>query len=258
MSHTARKFSSTGFYHVVTKGDGDQIIFEDDCDKWRYIELFANAMAEHNINVHAYVLMDNHTHALLEDPSLSRDPLSAAMKQLNESYAGYFSKKTGRIGHVFQGRFWSEPIEQDAHYLCAARYIHANPEVAGMCSAGEYGWSSMGAYLGKEEQVKLTHTDLLLDMVGGREGFARFSANGATWATPFPGSLMSVHLDLTSLRKVAANLLGSDDLARLKEMSMDERLLRIATLAEHGFRAGQICAISGLGRTTVDRLFQRL
>jgi REP element-mobilizing transposase RayT len=257
MPHMKRKRSSTGFYHVVTKGDGNQIIFEDDRDKRRYLGLFADAMNDNGVNVHAYVLMDNHTHALLEDPSLTIDPLSAAMKQLNERYAGYFCTKTGRVGHVFQGRFWSEPVEKEAQLLQVMRYIHANPEVAGMCPAAEYPWSSMGAYLGKEEQVPLTHTDMLLDMLGGREGFVRFSVDGSTWLAPYRGSLLSAHHDDGSLNRVAIELLGWEELANLKTMSMVERLPHIAKLVQHGFSAAQICRVTGLGRATIDRLIVR-
>ena len=257
MPRQQRKHAASGFYHVVTKGDGDQVIFEDARDKYRYLEFFSDAMTRNGVVVHAYVLMDNHTHALLQDTSLSLAPLSAAMKQLDESYAGYFHAKSGRVGHVFQGRFWSEPVEKDSHYLCAARYIHSNPEVAGMCSAAEYKWSSMGAYLGKDEEVPITSTQYLLGLCGGRDEFVRFSTSGNEWPQAFKGSLLRSHLDLGSLMGIAKRIVGDQVLESLPTMTMRDRLPHVAALYEHSFTAPQICMVTGLGKNTVARLIAR-
>ena len=257
MPRQQRKRAASGFYHVVTKGNGGQVIFEDDKDKRRYLELFSDAMAKNNVIVHAYVLMDNHTHALLQDTGLSLAPLSSGMKQLDESYAGYFHAKSGRVGHVFQGRFWSEPIEKDSHYLCTTRYIHANPEVAGMCPAADFKWSSMGVYLGKGEEIPITNTQFLLGLCGGREEFVRFSASGNKWPQAFKGSLLRSHLDLGSLFRIAKQIVGDQVLEDLPTMTMRDRLPHVAALYEHAFTAPQICMVTGLGRNTVTRLIAR-
>ena len=114
MTHKPRQQSESGFYHVVTKGDGAQIVFESDRDRIRYLQKLADACDDFGTIIHAYCLMSNHVHLLVQDP---KQNLGYFMKQLNERYAMYFRTITGRVGHIFQRPYWSEPIKTDEHFL---------------------------------------------------------------------------------------------------------------------------------------------
>ena len=250
MPHTARKKSESTFYHVVTKGDGGQVIFESDADRKRYLELLEKAVGDHDVELHAFCLMDNHVHLLVRD---NAGVLSAFLKQLDESYAMCFRKLTGRVGHVFQRRYWSEPVESDEHYLAALRYIHANPEPAGICAAKDYKWSSYGAYVGKAKALAFVTTDFALGLLGGAKEFAAFHKAGGRFATPFPGSALHRHLSSDELVQIAGELIGREALVTIKRMKPRERAGLLAKLADAGFTDGEIGRVTGLGKSSLHR-----
>ena len=247
MTHTARKKGESGFYHVVTKGDGGQIIFECERDRRVYLRMLKDTLADHKAQLHAYCLMGNHVHLLLRDED---DELSAFMKQLDERYAMFFTKTTGRVGHVFQYRFWSEPIECDEHYLATIRYIHANPEHACICESASYPWSSYKAYIGFDTGIPVT-CDFALEILGGVEAFALFQESGGKYVVPFPGSKLKNHLGVDELANVAIELLGHEMLNGLKALKPSERLPHFELLKQAGFTCVEIARVSGIGASSV-------
>ena len=247
MPHTARKKSESGYYHVVPKGIADQIIFEDDEDRALYVELLRKAKAETGIRLHAYCLMSNHTHLVIED---EHDQLAEAMKYLHERYAMHYAEKIGRTGGIFRKPYWSEPIDTDGHLLCAARYAHANPAAAGICPASVYEWSSARDYLGRTGGI--ADTSMVLEMLGGKDGFIEFSQMSNATALPFPGSKLKAHLSDDEAARIAREVLGRDNI-NLAKASQEERRTALQLLAERGFTTRQISRICGLGKSTVSR-----
>lgn len=250
MPRTQRKRSESGFYHVVTKGDGSQIIFEDDADRVRYLKTLEMAADESGIVTHAYCLMSNHVHLLVHD---ERSELSAFMKKLDEDYARYFSKKSARVGHVFNGRFWSEPVETDEHYLAALRYIHSNPEPANICLARDYPWSSYRSYVADSSFV---HTDFALQLLDGVQAFESFHFSGGSFAKPFKGSSLRGHLTVDELARVAVCLLGRDTLASIKTLKPKDRLPHLEALSNAGFTVSEIARVTGIGQASVHRMLK--
>ena len=254
MPHVSREKSESGFYHVVTKGDGGQIIFEDERDR-AHIEAHIKAtLADCHVKLHAYCLMANHVHFLLQD---EQGELSAFMKAINENHAMYIAKKIGRVGHVFQGRFWSEPVVTDEHFLAALRYIHANPEPAGICSAADYRWSSYSAYRDADDEKALfVTTDFALSMLGGRADFEAFQQPGGRFARPFAGSRLMGHLSADELARVALDLLGRETLYGMRSLKPAERSPHLRKMAEAGFTASEIARLTGLGQPSVYKLLK--
>ena len=247
MPHTARVKSESTVYHVVVKGSGSQLIFEDSSDRIRFLDQLRETVEAFHVQVHAYCLMSNHVHLLLKDVD---DELSAFMKRLNERYAMYFSWKAGRVGNVFQTPYWSEPVKTDEHFLATLRYIHANPEPAMICALADYPWSSYRAYLGGASFVT---TDLALDLLGNVENFKAFSAIGGRFAKPFPRSQLQNHLSGDELWNVACNIVERKILISLRSMKPKERQPYLEKLAAAGMSEREICRLSGLGKGTVHR-----
>ena len=135
VARSTRAVSESGYYHVVLRGNGKQLIFEDESDRQAFLEKVASLFAERNIAVIAWCLMGNHVHLLVRDEGMR---LSEAMHALTTWYAQRFNRKSGHAGHVFQGRFASFPIDDDSYLLEAVRYIHDNPAKVGICPANEY------------------------------------------------------------------------------------------------------------------------
>ena len=173
MPRKPRERAASGYYHVTVRGNGQQTLFEDDSDREAFVAMARDAFGKTSARVVAWCLMGNHAHLLIDD---SEDELSQAMGSLCGRFAMRYNHRNGHVGHVFQGRFGSVPIIDDAQLLAAIRYVHDNPVRAGMCTGpGEYRWSSYHEYAGEPGPV-LSDTTVVLDMLGGPEGFMSFMA----------------------------------------------------------------------------------
>lgn len=113
-----------GRYHVTARGNERKPIYWDSRDRQHFVELLAELRERYGVRVHAYVLMDNHFHLLLETPDGN---LSQAMQWLNVSYTVWFNRRHERDGHLFQGRFKAVVVQDDAGWQEVARYVHLNP-----------------------------------------------------------------------------------------------------------------------------------
>lgn len=255
MPHTTRTKSGSGFYHVVVKGDGGQILFEDETDRTYFLSCLSKALATYPAKLHAYCLMSNHVHMLIEDTD---DSISQFMKLVDETYGRYYARKTGRVGHVFQDVFWSEPIESDERFLQTLRYIHANPEPAGICEAAKYDWSSYQAYASGICSTVPVSTSMALGLLGGSEEFVLFQGSGAKYAKPFPGSKLQRHLSPDEQTRVAQALLGRETLANLRTLIPAARLSALLELSRAGFTDSEISRLTGLGQVSVYRALKNV
>lgn len=158
MPRETRKLSYTGFYHVMVRGVNKEIIFKDEKDKKCFLRLLSYYKSRENCIIHAYCLMDNHVHILIQDMD---NKLSDFMRNVTSVYAEEFNKKYKRVGHLFQERFKSECVEDDYYLKRLIRYIHRNPEKAGICKTEEYKWSSYMEYI---EKNTIIQKDFVLSM----------------------------------------------------------------------------------------------
>jgi len=133
-------------YHVTSRGDGREDIYLDDEDRKIYLEVLRDVCERFNWVVHAYCLMTNHYHLLIETPDSN---LSMGMRHLNGVYTQRFNRKNNRVGHVFQGRYKAIIVQKESYLLELARYIVLNPVRAQMVrSARDWSWSSYRATAG--------------------------------------------------------------------------------------------------------------
>jgi len=159
MPRQARQPSPTGIYHIMLRGNEKKDIFKDPEDKERFLDVFTQKTEYNESVLYAYCIMDNHVHLLLKEET---QPISLTMKRIGISYAYYYNQKHNTVGHVFQGRFRSENVEDDRYLLSVIRYIHNNPEKAGICNKEKYHWSSYTDYIG--EQSKFIY-DFVIDKI---------------------------------------------------------------------------------------------
>jgi putative transposase len=129
-----------GIHHVWARGNDRQLIYREDEDCSMYLDLLGAEVGRKGWRLFAYCLMGNHLHLLLQTP----DPnLGAGMQRLHSAYALLFNRRHRKVGHVFQGRFGSKLVSDDAQLWTAARYILRNPVEAGLCrEPAEWKWSS--------------------------------------------------------------------------------------------------------------------
>ena len=145
MPRTARIKSPTKLYHVTARGSNKQILFNEQADFKVFMEILKKNMIECGFELYAYCLMDNHYHLVIRD---NKDQIDVIFKKINTAYAYYFNTKYERTGHLFQDRFFSEPLVTANQLVNTIRYIHRNPVKAGICSdISDYRYSSYNDYL---------------------------------------------------------------------------------------------------------------
>lgn len=125
----SREKSATAVYHVVFRGINRQVIFEDQEDRVKYLELLKAYQEISGFKIYAYCLMSNHIHLLMKE---GEEELGIVFRRLGAGYVYWYNWKYNRRGHLFQDRFKSEPVEDDAYLLAVIRYIHQNPVKAGI------------------------------------------------------------------------------------------------------------------------------
>jgi REP element-mobilizing transposase RayT len=151
-------------YHITTRGNNWQNIFLDDGDRVIFLKLLDRAITRFKLEVFAFSLMSNHYHLFLRTPEAN---LSPAMHWLNGTYTVYFNFKHKRIGHLFQGRFKSVLVLDDAHWLHLSMYVHLNPVRAGMVQdPARYKWSSFADYIGLKPRFAWLQRDEILSRYG--------------------------------------------------------------------------------------------
>ncbi len=178
MVRVQRRYSDTGCYHVMIRGNERKNIFIDDEDRLKFINILHKKQSEIELSFYAYCLMDNHVHLVLKD---NKNEISLIMKGIATSYAMYFNNKYKRVGHVFQDRFKSEVIENEGYLMAVIRYVHHNPIKAKIVEGSEhYKWSSYQWYMDPDRPgAKLVDAEYILGILDENRttailGFRRF------------------------------------------------------------------------------------
>jgi len=161
------------FYHVISRGERKEAIFACPEDKEKFLKKLAETVEKYKLFLHAYVLMDNHFHLLLETPHAN---LSKAMHHLNTSYANWFRFKYRLVGSVFQGRFKAILVEKDEYLQVLSAYIHLNPMRAGIIKRPEeFHYSSYRAYIGKVRTPEFLYSaEIMSAFSNNPETYRRF------------------------------------------------------------------------------------
>lgn len=243
-----RTISEANIYHVMGRGVGGQIIFEDDEDYGKMLELMGQTLAKEG-DVLAWCLMDNHFHILVE---LEMPDLSAAMRRMLSSYASFFNQRHGRNGHLFQDRFASEAVGTEEYLLTVVRYIHRNPIKAGITKTCEYRWSSYGAYVSPGPDKGMCSAQRVLGLFGSTESFEEFHLQGDNDAC----------LDVSTVRRrvsddkalaVARGILGDNPASGIAALDRKARDEALRHLRGKGLTIRQIQRLTGVGRGVIQR-----
>ena len=267
-------------YHVTARGTGQQNIFLNDFDKIAFLDRLLITLSRHNWICHAYCLMSNHYHLLLET---SDGNLSAGMKLLNSSYAQYFNHSHDRAGHLFQGRFKAIVVEKESYLLELCRYIVLNPVRSGIVkSPGDYTWSSYRQTAGLyQREDNLLSTEWILSQFGfdkfaAEREYSLFVNNFDDAVSPFEKTRCQFILGGDQFVK---SLVGSDQYLDLPEVPRYQRFLNRPSLEDlfasssdkagrnraiytahikHAYSQQEIAKHSGMHYSTISKIIKKL
>lgn len=159
-------------YHVLSRGNGRQDIFLSDDDRVLFLDLIQEFSDRFTIEVYAFVLMGNHYHLLLKTPDAN---LSKGMQWFGTAYTRKFNLMNSRSGHLFQGRFKSIIVENEAYLLRLSCYIHRNPLRAGIVERlSDYQWSSYRYYAYRKKAPDWLNTGMILGQVSGKNKYQAY------------------------------------------------------------------------------------
>jgi putative transposase len=264
-------------YHVTSRGDGQEDIYRGDTDRQAFLAVFGEVCERFNWWAHAYCLMTNHYHLLVETPDGN---LSKGMRQLNGVYTQRFNAEHGRCGHVFQGRYKAIIVQKEAYLTELSRYVVLNPVRAGMVARPEdWPWSSYRATLGDLPCPPWLRRDWLLATFGEIEAAAvaayrRFVEDGIGEPGPWEQLRHQVFLGSgTFVEGVRRKLPPDRDLAEIPRAQRrrepkplfeyarshhdrDEAIA--AAYASGGYTLKEIGAFFGLHYAQVSRIARRV
>ena len=262
------------WFHVTARGNECKPIFIDDADRRKFLSLLTTARTRFRLVCHAYCLMGNHYHLVVESVT---GRLSRAMQYINGSFGRHFNERHDRAGHLFQGRFKASLIERDTYLLEAVRYVELNPCRANLVSRPEaWDWSSFRPRLLLEDVPSCLCTEALLGMFGPpeekRRRYSEFiSAGLAVLTTPSPladetilGSRDFLAKQAKRSRQESArrrvpsrqSLVDRPSLASLLYNCRDRRQRRSAGTAAclvHGYTMSEVADYLYVHYTTVSR-----
>jgi REP-associated tyrosine transposase len=154
----------TGFVHAYARGNNRSVVYMDEFDYVAWLRLLGIVVTRFGWRCHAYCLMPNHYHLLLET---TQERLSPGMHRLNGAFAQRMNKRYERTGHAFEGPYRIELVENDGHLLELCRYIPLNAVRARLCEkVDEWKWSSYRATAGLEHAPPYLTTSLVRSLFG--------------------------------------------------------------------------------------------
>jgi len=237
------------WYHVTSRGNEQKDVFKSRKDRDKFLDYLASATERYGAAIHAYCLMNNHYHLLLETPDGN---LSQIMRHINGAYTTYFNVKRKRAGHLFQGRFKAILIEADEYALELSRYIHLNPVRAGMCGEpGKYPWTSFISYVGQSKAPDWLKTDFILGCFGEKGSNAEVKYRsfvedllGKKYDSPLKGSIGTDVLGTSGfVRAITETHVGKRELARdlpaLRQLTVRPSLGEIISAADTVFSSNK-------------------
>lgn len=254
MARKARMRSRSQVYHILLRGTEKQDIFIEDEDKRKMLQILKEKKRDKAFFIYAYCILNNHIHLVIREGS---DNISRILKKAATSYASYFNKKYSRSGHVFQDRFKSETVDDDQSLHAVIRFVHQNPEKAGIAYMDHYIWSSHPEYV-QRRQEGLADCGMVLALISGHRAsalaeFIKYSRSEA--AEEFLDLLEEKEIGSENIKEhiqkyLKANTLTIDDLKRPESRKVRDSMI-IYLINGSNLSRRNIAEILGINRETV-------
>jgi len=268
-------------YHLTSRGNERRPLFLDNKDRNNFLALLSSVVDRFNWLCHAYCLMDNHYHILIETPEGN---LSRGMRQLNGVYTQLFNRRYQRVGHLFQGRYKAILIDKDSYLVSLCRYVVLNSVRANLVKRPEdWPWSSYTATIGKSTRHPFLTVDWMLSQFNAErkkaiKQYKDFVLKGLKEEPPWKALKGQILLgEAGFLERVNIYLKGNEEIREIPKaqryatrpsldelFTMDKRkdkTLRneaiVKAYTHHGYTLQQIAQYLGLHYATVSRALKQ-
>ncbi len=246
MSRQSRQKSRTGIYHIMLRGIDKREIFLDDQDREKFLSYLSRAKEKSNCIIYGYCLMDNHVHILMKE---GHEHIGASIKRITVGYVQWHNLKYSRTGHLFQNRYKSEVIEDDAYFLTVLRYIHQNPIKAGLVqNISHYKWCSYAHYTEGSKQG-LISVEMAKNFFQSQDKFVEFMGMSNTDQC-LEYEVKTKYTD-EKLKNEISKIHKPELIAGLSKEERDNAIREIKKYT--GASNRQISRVLGIGRGIVDR-----
>lgn len=256
MPRGPRKLSNSGVYHIMLRGTNKQRIFHDDRDYQTFLEGLRKYRNQSNFALMAYCFMPNHLHLLLRADAGS-EPIGKIMRRLGTWYVYRYNRRYERSGPLFEGRYKSEAVEDDAYFLTALRYIHRNPVKAGMVSSPVlYPYSSCAFYLSAQAD-DLVDTSRLLSLMRKEEladWHEQDESAGCLDLDERPGQKRIADDKALQVMQKAS---GAGNLEEFGHLGAERRAAAVRRMRKAGASLPQIVRITGISMALVRKVLDR-
>jgi len=268
-------------YHITSRGNAGHNIYQDDQDRKTFLNVLAEVVKKCNWYCHAYCLMDNHYHLLIETPEAN---LSYGMRQLNGIYTQRYNRRHRNVGHIFQGRFKSILVDKENYLLELSRYIVLNPVRAKLVeSPDKWPWGSYRATAGLIKAPEYLLVDWILGLFGtnrklAQKHYQQFVRQGINDESPMDDLQEQIILgDKAFVEKIQEMIKDKEDIVEIPRkqrfagrQSLEELFSNTAELKkelrnqkiarahiEYGYTLKEIADSIGVHYTTVSKIVRK-
>lgn len=247
MPRKARIKSESGIYHAILRGINQQQLFEDaeDCEK--FIQVIKDCKAISEFEIYAYCLMGNHVHLLIKE---TKEPIEQIFKRIGSRYVYWYNTKYQRVGHLFQDRFKSEPVETEGYFLSAMRYIHQNPIKAGICEKIEdWKYSSFNEFYQESDLINRKYVFEIISI----DEFYQFNCAENSDKCLEAESISKVRMTDEQAKTVIYKYSKCNSVADFQGLSEDKKHFYIVKFYENGISIRQIARLTGTSKGMVEK-----
>lgn len=231
----------------MLRGINQQQIFEDSEDCEKFLQILKDCKAISEFKLYAYCLMGNHIHLLVHEVT---EPIDQFMKRITTRFVYWYNIKYQRVGHLFQDRFKSEPVEDDAYFLTVLRYIHQNPIKAGICKKIEqYQYSSFNEFFSKND---LIDNDFVLSIIS-KDDFIAFNNEPSFEKCLEIEDNLPVKVTDEQAQKIIQKYSKCKNVAEFQVLDIKTRDKYLKKFKENGLSIRQISRLTGVSFGTVRK-----
>ena len=250
MPRKARKKANSQTYHVMIRGINRQQIFEDLEDSETFIKILEDVQQKSKFELYAYCLMGNHVHLMIKE---GEENIETIFKRIGGKYVYYYNTKYERVGHLFQDRFKSEPIDTDSYFKVVLRYIHQNSVKAGICSKVEdYPYSSYSEF---KQKAKMINTEYVFSILPQEDFFEFVNAPSDDVCLEIEAERRKAVTD-EQAKKIIEKVSGCSNVTEFQNIDSTNKPKMIQKIYKKGVSIRQIIRLTGTSKYNVEKFIK--